>query len=219
MSDADENGLLAMSRKLDCEMLLSAYLQGIFPWPSDERFILWFSPPQRAILDLEAARISPRLRREFKDRNFSLRINTAFEDVIRNCSMRHDGEGTWLTPAMLDVYMEFHRRGFVFSFETFQDDRLVGGLYGTWINSFFAGESMFFRESGASKFALVEMINFLRDQAGLSWIDVQMLTPLLSRLGAVEIPRTTFLKRLKAALKTPVADAAAVYQVRQREIL
>jgi len=219
VSTADENGLLAMSRELNCDMLLSAYWQGIFPWPADERHILWFSPPQRAILDLASARISPKLRREFKNKGFTLRINTAFEEVICNCSMRLDGEGTWLTPPMLEAYLEFHRKGFVFSFETFQDDRLVGGLYGTWIKGFFAGESMFYRESGASKFALVEMIAFLRERAGLRWIDVQMLTPLLSRLGAVEVPRAEFLKMLKIALKTPVAEAAAGYQLKQQEML
>lgn len=219
VSSADENGLLAVSRNLDCHMLLSAYCQGVFPWPADERNILWFSPPRRAILDLAAVRISPKLRREFKNRGFSLRINTAFDEVIRNCSQRNDGDGTWLTPPMLEAYMEFHRRGFVFSFETFHEERLVGGLYGTWINSFFAGESMFYRESGASKFALAEMVGFMRDQAGLRWIDVQMLTPLLVRIGAVEIPRAEFLQKLKVALKTPVAEPVAGYQLKQKENL
>ena len=200
VDQADENGLLAVSRDLDWRMLLSAYRQGIFPWPGEERYILWFSPPRRAVLDLRAARISPKLQRSFKNKGFSLRINTAFGEVLKNCSERNNGDDTWLTPKMIAAYREFHRQGYVFSFETFRDEQLVGGLYGTWINGFFAGESMFYRESGASKFALVEMIGYLR-RAGLTWIDVQMRTPLLERLGAIEISRTEFTARLQKALQ------------------
>ncbi len=217
---ADEDGLLAISRNLDSMMLSTAYPRGIFPWPVDEQYILWFAPPLRAILNLDTMNLSRSLRRDFKNKGFEFRINTAFDEVISNCSKRIDGEDTWITRKMIDAYRDFHKKGFAFSFETYNiDGLLVGGLYGIWMNSYFAGESMFYRESGASKFALVNTLEFLRDQAGLKWVDTQMRTPLFERIGAIDIPRERFMHMLKDELNRPVPAEMEHYQLEQRKYL
>jgi len=220
VEQADEDGLLAISRNLDSRMLAHAYTSGIFPWPVDEQYILWFAPPQRAILNLDTMNLSRSLRRDFKNRGFEFRINSAFDEVIRNCSRRIDGEDTWIIPKMIEAYRDFHKKGFAFSFETYNiEGVLVGGLYGIWINRYFAGESMFYRESGASKFALVNTLEFLRDQAGLKWIDTQMRTPLFERIGAVDISRRRFMHMLKEELNRPVPAEVEHYQLEQRKYL
>ncbi|MBN2640087.1 MAG: leucyl/phenylalanyl-tRNA--protein transferase [Victivallales bacterium] len=215
---ADEDGLLAISRQIDAEMLFDSYTHGIFPWPVEERHILWFSPPLRAVLDLRRLHVSKSFKRDFKNKGFEFRINTAFPEVIRRCSVRNNGDGTWITPKIIKAYEKFHKMGFAFSFEAYNvKGELAGGLYGIWINSFFAGESMFYQESGASKFALVNTLEFLRDRAGLRWIDTQMRTPLFERLGTVDVPREQYMKMLENELKRKLPEEVQPLHSRQRE--
>jgi len=208
LSNADEDGLLAWSKNLDCRMLLTAYCRGIFPWPVSEREILWFTPPRRAVLVLSELHISSSLRREMDRYPFRLEINRAFGDVIDHCSsmVRKNQEGTWITSKIKKAYLEFHQLGWAYSFEAVTpDDQLAGGLYGVGINSFFAGESMFHLLPGASKFALIKTLEWLRDQARIVWIDIQMLTPLLVRLGAREVSRDEYQQMLLDALAAPAS--------------
>lgn len=201
---ADPSGLLAIGGGLNVETLKLAYESGIFPWPcSEEDPILWFAPPKRAILEFDNLHIPRRLEKELKKSDFQLRIDTCFEQVIKACAQsphRKGQTGTWITPQMTEAYLVFHYAGYAHSFETFnREGKLVGGLYGVWIENFFAGESMFYRESNASKFALLQTVMHLQSQ-GITWMDIQMLTPLLKSFGAREIGRDEFMRKLQASL-------------------
>jgi len=197
--NADEDGVVAVSRDLNTAMLMEAYSRGIFPWPVEEDYILWFSPPQRAILKINDFVVTGKIKRELKKHKFSFSINQHFDEVIHHCAVakRSDGEGTWITPKIISAYQEFHRQGHAWSFETLNAaGELVGGLYGIKIGKYFAGESMFYHESGASKFALIETVNYLQNKHGTTWIDGQVINPFLSRFGFKAIPRHQFLEVL-----------------------
>ena len=196
---ADEDGVVAVSQDLNTAMLLEAYSRGIFPWPVEEEYILWFLPAQRAILEFDDFVITSKVRRELRKREFSFTINEHFDEVIVNCAQvkRSDDSGTWITPNIIKAYQEFHRQGYAWSFETLNaTGQLVGGLYGIKIGHYFAGESMFYHSSGASKFALINTVNYLKEVCGISWIDGQVINPFLSRFGFKEIPRQAFLNMI-----------------------
>jgi len=202
---ADDDGLLAVSRDLGVEHLLAAYRAGVFPWPADDSMILWFSPPKRAVLDFKDFKVSKRLPAEFKKRGFSLQVNKRFEEVLESCASqpRPGQQGTWITPKILKAYKRLNKEGFALSFETEDaEGRLAGGLYGVLLGRYFSGESMFHRESGASKFALVALVAWLQER-GLSWLDAQVMTPLLESFGAKEISREEYLERVKADCEIP----------------
>ncbi|MFQ5706330.1 MAG: leucyl/phenylalanyl-tRNA--protein transferase [bacterium] len=200
---ADESGLLAVGGQLDVANLETAYRSGIFPWPVEGYPVLWFAPPKRAILEFSELRVSERLRRYLRKSNFSFRVDADFEGVIRACansSNRKSQTGTWITEDMIRGYIEFHKAGFAHSFETVDaDNQLIGGLYGVLMDNYFAGESMFFKEANASKFALIQTVQHLQG-LGLSWMDVQVMTPLLKSFGAREIHREHFMQKMKEAL-------------------
>ncbi len=202
---ADETGLLAVGGDLEVATLELAYRSGIFPWPISDEPILWFAPPWRAVLEFDAFHLPRRLQRELKKAPFEFRIDADFPAVIRACADyrgRQGQHGTWLTPEMIAAYIEFHHHGFAHSFETYAEGRLVGGLYGVRIGRYFAGESMFHRQKNASKFALIQTVRTLQAQ-GLTWMDVQVMSPLLASFGAREIPRSEFMRWLRAAVAEP----------------
>ena len=204
--ESDPYGFSGWSDDLDCSMLLDAYYHGIFPWPEDEKQILWFSPPRRGVVKIGEFHVPHGVRRELKKKNWQLRIDTAFDQVIEACAAaeRPGQEGTWITPKMIAAYKEFHRQGFAHSFETFdENNELAGGLYGVHQGGVFCGESMFFRESCASKFALAGMFVFLR-QIGVKLVDIQMVTPTLALFGAREIPREEYWQELCSLRDLPV---------------
>lgn len=198
------SGLLAVGGDLEVASLELAYRSGIFPWPMEDEPLLWFAPPKRAILDFREFRIPKRQQRYLRKSSFHLQIDRDFAAVIRACAAsknRGRQRGTWITPDMVAAYIDFHRAGFAHSFETCNaENQLVGGLYGVWIENYFAGESMFYLEPHASKFALVQAVEYLKS-SGVAWMDIQMLTPLLASFGAREIARATFMRRLADALK------------------
>ena len=199
---ANDSGLLAFGGDLEVGTLVLAYRSGIFPWPVGGQPLLWFAPPQRAILEFDELRISKRVQRYFKAVGFEFRMNSAFEKVIRACATcehRKGAPGTWITPEMVEAYIALHKQGHAQSFETFLEGKLVGGVYGVKIGGYFAGESMFHRVSNASKFALIEAVGYLQSQ-GLGWMDVQVQSPFLKTLGVKEIPRTHFMDKLTLAL-------------------
>ncbi len=206
VESADESGILAIGGDLELETLLLAYKSGIFPWPDPhEDFLLWFAPPQRAILDFHEFKIPRRLKQDLRKHPFHFTMDHCFEAVIRACAEsrnRKGQQGTWIIDEMIPAYLELHKAGFAHSFEAWNSkNQLVGGLYGVLIHRMFAGESMFYKETNASKFALIEALEYLK-KTGISWMDIQMLTPLLKSFGAKEISRSEYMKKLKEALSS-----------------
>jgi leucyl/phenylalanyl-tRNA---protein transferase len=200
---ADETGLVAMGGDLKPARLLQAYSNGIFPWYSENEPICWWSPDPRAIFELDRVHVSRRLRRTIRSGRFSITIDQDFSGVIRGCAQERE-EGTWITPDMIDAYEELHSLGHVHSVEAWSGERLAGGIYGVAIGGFFAGESMFSRQSDASKVTLVYLLEHLRSR-GFQLFDTQFLTDHTARMGAIEIPRRKYLALLSDALRKDVS--------------
>lgn len=201
---AEPDGLLAVGGDLTPERLLEAYRMGIFPWYSENDPILWWSPSPRLILEPNSIHISKSLRKVIRRHRFEVRIDTAFADVVKNCAVvtRKEGKGTWISSDIRKAYKRLFGLGFAHSFETWRDGKLVGGLYGISLGKCFFGESMFAKESNASKIALVALSNILEDW-GFDLIDCQVTTPHLMSMGAFEIDRNEFLHRLRLGLQSP----------------
>ena len=196
------NGLLAAGGELSMERLLEAYRRGVFPWYSGNEPVLWWSPDPRMVLYCAELKVSRSLAKSARNKGFELRVDTAFTAVLEGCADRP--QGTWLGGDMKKAYQRLHRAGFAHSFETWLEGELVGGLYGVAIGRMFYGESMFSRETDASKVALVALVGELRARE-FPLIDCQMHTPLLASLGAREIPRGTFLRELAALVNYPLS--------------
>jgi leucyl/phenylalanyl-tRNA---protein transferase len=201
---ADPSGLLAIGGDLSSERILAAYRSGIFPWFSGDQPILWWSPDPRAVLDLDAFKLSRSLRKTLKKETFKITFDRAFEAVIEACSTvaRKSESGTWITAEMQDAYINLHELGYAHSVETWFGEQLAGGLYGVSLGKAFFGESMFHFKTDASKIALAGLVEHLKSWE-FHFIDAQMTTEHLISLGATEIPRRLFLKRLKDALRQP----------------
>jgi leucyl/phenylalanyl-tRNA--protein transferase len=201
---ADPSGLLAVGGDLSSQRLLEAYRLGIFPWYSDDQPILWWSPDPRLILDLGEFRISRSLRKTLKKETFQVTFDQAFEEVIQACSSTpRDGQsGTWITEEMKEAYIRLHGLGYAHSVESWFAGKLAGGLYGVSLGKCFFGESMFHFETDASKVALATLVERLKAWE-FHFIDAQMTTEHMLKLGAKEMPRRLFLKRLKSALDHP----------------
>jgi leucyl/phenylalanyl-tRNA--protein transferase len=192
----EPNGLLCAGGDLSMRRLLDAYRHGIFPWYSGGEPILWWSPDPRMVLFCEELKVSRSLGKSVRNKGYEVRIDTAFDAVLAGCAAPRGGEaGTWLGPTMRAAYLALHRAGHAHSFETWRQGELVGGLYGVAIGRMYYGESMFSRATDASKVALVALVAELRAR-GFPMIDCQMRTPLLASLGAREIPRADFLRRV-----------------------
>jgi leucyl/phenylalanyl-tRNA--protein transferase len=197
----EPNGLLAAGGALTPEWLIEAYRHGIFPWFNPGEPILWWSPDPRLVLIPDAIRISHSLRKTLRRGRFEVRFDTAFAEVIDACAApREPGLGTWITAEMRRAYCRMHELGVAHSVESWRDGKLVGGLYGMALGSVFFGESMFSRESDASKVALAHLARFLRTR-GYVMIDCQMTTAHLQSMGAREMPRSDFCAAL--AIHTP----------------
>ena len=200
---ADEDGLLAIGGDLSSETLLDAYRSGIFPWPVEGYPLLWFAPPERAVLPFSEFHIARSLRKLMNNTDYEVTIDTAFEAVIQSCAAPRSYESeTWILPSMIEAYCALHREGCAHSVEVWMENRLVGGLYGIALGGYFAGESMFHVRSGASKIALVHLVEHLQE-CGATWIDVQMPTPLFESFGARGIARREFMTMLQHALEAP----------------
>ena len=199
---ADPSGLLAVGGDLSSERLLEAYRAGIFPWYSDDQPILWWSPDPRFVLELDEFNISRSLRKTLQRKIFQVTFDRVFEEVIAACSAapREGQRGTWITPEMRDAYLDLHGLGYAHSVETWFGGKLVGGLYGVSLGKAFFGESMFHYKSDASKVALATLVEKLKNW-GFHFIDSQMTTEHMMNLGAKEVPRRIFLKRLQSALR------------------
>ncbi len=196
------NGLLAAGGDLRPQRLLDAYAHGIFPWFNPGEPILWWSPDPRMVLFPDELRITRSLRKVLRNRAYEVRLDTAFTEVMQGCAQRRAGQGgTWITPQMIEAYTRLHQLGFAHSAETWIDGELAGGLYGVAIGHMFYGESMFTRVTDASKIAFVHLVWQLR-RWGFGLIDCQMKTAHLASLGAREIPRAEFIRRLQELIKS-----------------
>jgi len=200
---AGPGGLVAVGGDLRPETLLDAYAKGIFPW-YESGPILWFSPDPRMILRPEELRVGRSLRRVLRKRRFEVRLDTAFERVIRACARaRRPGQrGTWLNDDMIRAYLRLHELGYAHSAESYRGATLAGALYGVALGAVFFGESMFTREDDASKFAFVRLVQQIHGW-GFRMVDCQVYTRHMSRFGAREWPRAAFLTALREALRAP----------------
>ena len=184
---------------IEPDLLLNAYAQGIFPMGMPEGDIAWFSPDPRGVLPLESFHLPHGLARSLKKNRFEVRYDTAFEAVMRACAER---EETWIDEEIVRSYVKLHRLGFAHSVETWREGALAGGLYGVALGGAFFGESMFHRETDASKVALCALVERLRERQ-FTLLDLQWVTPHLATFGAIEIPRRAYLKKLRSALVLP----------------
>jgi leucyl/phenylalanyl-tRNA--protein transferase len=184
------------------EMLLRAYAMGIFPMARSrtDRQLQWIDPEDRGILPLDSFHLPRSLRKTLRQGRFEIRFDTAFAQVMEKCAeTAADRDETWINDEIIRLFVELHRAGLTHSVESWRDGKLVGGLYGLALGGAFFGESMFSRETDASKVALVHLVAALR-QGGFHLLDTQFITDHLSRFGAVEIPRAEYHRRLAAAL-------------------
>jgi leucyl/phenylalanyl-tRNA--protein transferase len=214
---AEDNGLLAVGGDLSEPRILLAYSMGIFPWYSKEDPLLWWSPDPRLVLFPKEMKLSRSLKQIINKKIFRVTLDTAFEQVIRSCAEVHNNEnnGTWITEEMIGSYIALHRSGYAHSVECWLGDELSGGLYGISLGSAFFGESMFAKESNASKVALAAFVGQL-----IKWdfdlIDCQVTTPHLMSLGAREIRRSEFLELLKKTIIKPTTRGKWKFEVVNR---
>ena len=202
VNNSNEDGLLAAGGDLKVDTLVSAYSQGIFPWFNHDQPILWWSPDPRMVLYPNKIKVSRSLGKLIRQNRFDIRSNTQFESVIRQCALRGANsveqavEETWITDSMHKAYVQLHKEGIAHSIEVFEEDRLVGGLYGLALGNVFFGESMFSRVSNTSKIALYALCKHL-EKHHFSLIDCQVASDHLISMGAESISREEFLSHIK----------------------
>ena len=198
---AGEDGLLAAGGSLDIPVLLEAYSKGIFPWYAEGSPVLWWSPDPRMVLFPDKFKVSKSLDQILRKKDFDIRMDSRFPEVIRQCSKVHrpGQDGTWITEDMINAYILLHEEGYAHSVEVFAGGELVGGLYGVSLGGVFFGESMFHLRRDVSKVALYHLVDFAR-RNNFSLIDAQQSTPHMKSLGAEEISRDRFLDLLQQAL-------------------
>ncbi|MGA7966360.1 MAG: leucyl/phenylalanyl-tRNA--protein transferase [Gammaproteobacteria bacterium] len=200
---AEPNGLIAIGGDLAPERLIAAYRRGIFPWYESGQPILWWTPDPRLILLPQRFHAGHTLRRALRRGDFDIRFDSCFDAVIRTCAApRGDEDGTWITPEMIAAYGMLHQQGFAHSVEVWRDSELIGGLYGIAMGTAFFGESMFSRESGASKLALHALCQRLQPWPD-AFIDCQVSSRHLLGLGAELVPRLAFARMCATAVGTP----------------
>lgn len=206
---SDDSGLVCYGGSLDINHILSAYTQGIFPWPqSNIEEVLWFAPKNRGIIDFKNFKIPLSLKKFLKKSPFKITFNQDFESVIKGCKKSHQSKGEWITEELVSGYLDLFNHGYAYSVECKESNNLVGGLYGVIIGNFISAESMFFTKDNASKVALVSLIEHLVNLENknddiknnrfkkIDWIDTQMVTPVVESLGGHYITQENFMARL-----------------------
>lgn len=205
-SEADDDGFLCSGGSYSIDILIDAYTRGIFPWPQEDLPVLWFSPPERGILEFNNLHIPKSLKRFKSSWKGEFRINTSFREVMENCrkAVRPGQMGTWITEEMIDGYCSLHKAGFAHSVEAWEKGHLVAGIYGVYVNNVFSAESMFYKKPNCSKLCLWFLADRL-SSIGLEWMDIQMLTPVTESMGGTYVSRDRYLNMLKEQkLKTAV---------------
>lgn len=194
ISETSPEGILAIGGDLSPERLVLAYQNGIFPWFNDDEPILWWCPEERMVLFFENLKISKSMRSIINQKKFKVTFNTAFKEVITNCkkAFRKDQEGTWITDEMVSAYCKLNELGIAKSVEVWQNNELVGGLYGIDLGHVFCGESMFSKVSNASKVAFIHLAKQL-ERANYRLLDCQVYNEHLASLGCIEIEREDFI--------------------------
>lgn len=205
----EPDGLLAFGGDLSPQRLLNAYRQGIFPWYSPGQPILWWSPDPRTVFASDGVHLSRRFARQMRSLSWTITADTAFDAVVEACahSPRRQGHGTWITPQMQRAYHDLHALGHAHALEVWDGEAMVGGLYGVTIGQMFFAESMFSAKSGGSKVALAALAAVLREW-GWPWIDAQVESPHLLRMGARTLPRDDFLARIAGQTALPASSAS-----------
>jgi len=211
---ASPEGIVAFGGEPSPERLLLSYSIGIFPWPHRDLPLLWFSPDPRFVIDPARAHVPGSLRKRMRRGGYEIRTDTCFREVMLGCcaAPRPGQDGTWITPAMVAGYTDLHRQGFAHSIEAWQDGRLVGGLYGISLGAVFFGESMYADVPDASKVAFATLLANLK-RWDFALVDCQSYTEHLARFGAVDWPRSRFLRVLKKALEAPTRRGPWVLEV------
>jgi leucyl/phenylalanyl-tRNA--protein transferase len=207
VEEAEDWGGIALGGDLSPDRLLLAYTSGIFPWYDEGQPIIWHAPDPRFVLFPDELKVSKSMRPIFNRKKFNITLDTDFYSVIRACQQqrRQGQDGTWITDEMLEAYCFLHKLGYAHSVEVYKDDKLVGGLYGVSLGKMFFGESMFSKVSNASKAGFIMLVRELQKR-DFSLIDSQVHTHHLESLGAREISREDYMRRLNKAMK------AATYQ-------
>lgn len=202
VSEADEEGILAIGGDLNPERLELAYKSGIFPWFNEGEPILWWSPDPRMVLFLEELIVSKSMRNVLNKRQFTVTFNQNFKEVILNCqNIKREGQnGTWISNEMIDAYCQLHAKGIAKSVEVWQDEVLVGGLYGIDLGHVFCGESMFSKVSNASKVGFIALVDYLK-KGNYELLDCQVYNSHLESLGCREIDREEFMDILESKKK------------------
>ena len=199
VDEASYEGVLAIGGDLTVERLLLAYCSGIFPWFNEDEPILWWSPPERMVVVPELYKVSKSIRNLLNQNKFQVTFNQNFKDVISNCREvdRKEQDGTWISDDIIESYTKLHEMGIAKSLEVWQNDELVGGLYGVDLGHIFCGESMFSKVPNASKIAFVSLIQYLKEN-NYKLLDCQVHNDHLESLGAFEVSRETFMRVLKS---------------------
>lgn len=194
---ASDEGIVAVGGDLKPERVMLAYRKGIFPWFESDDFLLWWSPDPRMVLFPDQVKISKSMRAVLRKKQFEVTFNKAFDDVVEACAKvkRFGQNGTWITPGLMEVYSTLHTQGHAHSVEVWEEDFLVGGLYGIDLGTVFCGESMFSKANNASKVALISLAKELKKNK-YELIDCQVPTQHLASMGAESIPRSEFLTYL-----------------------
>jgi leucyl/phenylalanyl-tRNA---protein transferase len=206
---ADEHGIVWAGGKLSVENLLNAYARGIFPWPHEGLPLLWFCPEDRGVMNFAEFRVPRTVQKELRRAQFKITFDKCFEKVIEECSKqkRSGQRGTWITAEMKSVYTEMFSAGHAHSVECWSGDgatmELVGGLYGVYVQGVFSGESMFHKQTAASKQCVVALVEALI-KMGHEWFDIQMVTPVLEIFGGSYMEREKYLERLQATQKRKI---------------
>jgi len=198
VENATEDGLVAIGGDLEVDTLVSAYHQGIFPWPvSIDHPLAWFSPDPRGILEIKELHLSKSFSKFLKKNTYQVTFNQAFDEVINQCARtaRKDQPSTWITQDIIHGYEKLFKQELAYSVEAWNGKELIAGVYGVCMGDFISGESMFMKEDNASKFALYSLILKLQD-SGISWMDTQMVTPVVEVFGGKYISRLDFLQLL-----------------------
>lgn len=199
IEEATEDGLVAVGGDLETDTLVTAYRQGIFPWPvSVELPLAWFSPDPRGILFLDELHLPRSFEKFLKKCPYNVTFNTHMREVIQECARiaRKNQPGTWITPDIIKGYEKLFNEGLAYSVEVWRDEELVGGLYGVCMGEFVSGESMFMKENNASKYALYSLLQLLQSK-GIKFLDTQMVTPVVEAFGGKYIERDEFLSLIK----------------------